>query len=406
MYPLIDRRTVPIVIVLPYPNPTLLPQFTPLRRQSMRPLDARNADFDAQYDNETLFYDVFWATAMPHGQPEIVALGPPLHNLAAATQDLRVSNVADGAALPWRYQALDRHMQIRITAPHTVTALRFQSSLGDFTVQVPPRRPSLFDGKRVLMTMSKNNKLQWIVDWVRYHRDVHGVDAVLLYDNSSTAYSVGDLAAALAGIQGVVGGVVPWPFKYGPQGMDAKRFWDADYCQHGVFEHARRQYLTGAHSVINADVDELVLSEDGASVCDAAANSWSGIVRYYGRWTIGCETQSAKARTPGSRHKDFNVVLRPDIQRRYGLIPIDTNRCPAKWTVVPSRCPDTSQWRPHVIDRWPVARLWTNAFSYRHFRELSNGWKYQRGASVAFDPVLHEHDPHLAQAYNKVQWSD
>ncbi|WP_216075142.1 hypothetical protein, partial [Acinetobacter baumannii] len=81
-----------------------------------------------------------------------------------------------------------------------------------------------------------------IQDWVRFSRDVHGADAVLIYDNGSTSYSLADLAGALGALDGIaVARVVSWPYKFGPQGFDAKRFWDSDYGQHGVWEHGRRR---------------------------------------------------------------------------------------------------------------------------------------------------------------------
>jgi hypothetical protein len=394
------------VIALPSPNPVLFSQFTTARRQSVRPLHARDATFDARYDNEALFYDVFWGAKAVNGRREIVALGPPLRNLEAGFKDLRIISDGDGTLLPWRTRALDRHMQMFIEAPADANRLRFESSLGSFGVEIPTPSPSPFQGRRVLLTTSKDNDLRWIQDWVRFHRDRHGVDAVLLYDNASTAYSTADVTAALTQISGVVGGVVSWPYKYGPQGLDAKQFWDSDYCQHGVFEHARRHYLVDAHTVINADIDELVLSPSGVSVCDAAAKSAFGIVRYHGRWTIGCNDVSSPQPAEPPRHRDFDTILTRTMTRRFGIIPVDTNRCPAKWTVVPSRCPDGAQWRPHVINGWPAARLSTSAFTYRHFRELSNGWKYKRESRTLFDPRLHERDAGLARAYAQVKWSD
>ncbi|WP_204325139.1 hypothetical protein, partial [Stenotrophomonas maltophilia] len=71
-----------------------------------------------------------------------------------------------------------------------------------------------------------------------------------IYDNGSTSYSLADLAGALGALDGIaVARVVSWPYKFGPQGFDAKRFWDSDYGQHGVWEHGRRRFLAAAASV-------------------------------------------------------------------------------------------------------------------------------------------------------------
>jgi hypothetical protein len=369
-------------------------------------MHARDASFDNRYDNDTLFYDVFWGAYVSGDKRHIIAIGPPLRNLEPRFKTLRITSVADGSIVPWQYRALDRHMQIYITAPDTARALLFESELGTFTVELPTVSAQPFAGKRVLMTKSKDNDLQWIADWASFHRDVHGINAVLLYDNASTTYSSKDVVDCLAQVPGIVSAVVPWPFKFGPQGIDATQYWDSDYCEYGILEHARRCFLSGASAVINADIDEVILSTDGASVCEAAIKSWSGIVRYHGRWVVGGLEKADGASPARPRHKDFDTILRREMRRRLGIIPVDANRCPAKWTVVPSRCPDGAQWRTHVIDRWPAARLSTSAFSYRHFRELSNGWKYKRAARADFDPAIHEKDLDLVDAMGKVRWSD
>jgi hypothetical protein len=396
------------VSVLSPPHPVSLPSFTSARRQSVRPLSARGVGFDAAYDSETLFYDVFWGDARGAGVRDVVALGPPLRNLDQLLVNLRVTSDIGPHALTWRYRSLDRHMQIHIVVPEAARTLCFASALGTFNVALAPRLASPLAGKRVLMTQSKNNALHWIADWARYHRDVHGVDAILLYDNASTEYALPDIRACLETVAGVVSVVVPWPFKYGPQGLDATRFWDSDYCQHGMLEHARRCYLTDAKSVINADIDELVVSPTGESVCVRAEASWTGLMRYRGRWVIKVANRVDDVdgvALQDRRHLHSQTVLKAQWARRFGVLKVDAKRCPPKWCVVPARCPDRAQWRPHVINGWPVARLTTSAFSYRHFRELSNGWKYERAARETYDPDLHELDTLLVEQYARVQWS-
>ena len=41
------------------------------------------------------------------------------------------------------------------------------------------------DHTLTLSTMQKNNNVQWIIDWTRYHHRVHGVTRVIIYDNDS-----------------------------------------------------------------------------------------------------------------------------------------------------------------------------------------------------------------------------
>ena len=81
--------------------------------------------------------------------------------------------------------------------------------------------------------------------------------------------------------------IVPWLFKFGPQGTLTRGTWDSDYCQLGAWEHARWKYLTRARSVQNSDIDELVVSTRGRSNFAAVENDPFGMLRYTGRWIVG-----------------------------------------------------------------------------------------------------------------------
>jgi hypothetical protein len=382
------------------PAPVLLSGDAP-RRQPLRPPAFRIDGFDEKYDFDTLFYDAFFDAA---GR-EVVALGPPLLNLRPALARMRATALPSGTPCHLRIREMDRHAQVRIAVPPGTERLTLAGELGDFVLTPRPNRCALFHGRRVLFTLSRNNRLDWIQDWIRYHRDIHGADAVLIYDNASTRYGPGELAAAIAAVSGIAGAIVSWPFKYGPQGLDAKRFWDSDYCQNGAWEHARRCFLARARSVMNADIDELVVSNGDAGAFEAAERSPFGIVRYRGAWVPGIAglTRTATDQAP-IRHRDFEHILRPLHSRRFGVLPAVADRCPPKWAVVPARCPERAQWCAHNIKRWIAALPVTARFSYRHFREINDNWKYDRSPRVAYDPVRHVHDPALAGNYSKVDW--
>jgi hypothetical protein len=231
---------------------------------------------------------------------------------------------------------------------------------------------------------------------------MHGADAVLIYDNASSRYTAGDLLEAVRTVGGIAeAGIVHWPFRYGPQGTLAKGLWDSDFCQLGAWEHARRRFLANARSVMNSDIDELVLCEDGRSIFEKAEGSLMGIARYSGRWVIG--TGEPQATLP--RHRDFDVMLRPQIQRGRFFLKHDAVSCFPKWTLVPRRCPDRSQWKVHTIGGWMPARLKTPGVGFRHFREIGGNWKYDRKVRETFAPVRHVKDEALARAFDRVDWA-
>ena len=54
-----------------------LPANSPMRRESPRPPERRDPDYDQKYDWLGLFYDVYW-----HGG-RVAMVGPPLRNFAS-----------------------------------------------------------------------------------------------------------------------------------------------------------------------------------------------------------------------------------------------------------------------------------------------------------------------------------
>jgi hypothetical protein len=361
------------------------------KREPVRPKAQRGADFDEKFDAETFAFDCF---RMPDGK--VALLGPSLFNLSPLVAQMRVEALPSGADAGFVVTELERHVRIIVDAPEGTQALRLHLPTGKADVEVQDGESDLFAGRRVLLTISQNNHFDWIRDWVAFARDHHGADALLLYDNGSTHYSTAELRDALSDIEGMQAiRVVDWPFKFGPQGI-LGGLWDSDFCQLGAWEHARWRYLAKARSVQNADIDELLLSKRGRSVFEATESSLFGVLSYRGRWVMGTDRTQIPLGSEERRHQDYDTVLRVEQGRRFGFLPIDKAACPTKWTLVPAKCPTKGQWGMHSVYGWPASRLISRDFSYRHFREISNSWKYARNDRPKFDPALHEHDELLA----------
>jgi hypothetical protein len=375
-----------------------------VRREPARPAAFQLPGFTEQFDYDTLLFDSFFC-----GNNEVLVTAPPFLNLLPFLSRMHVSALPSGRPCAFKIRNIDRHSQIRIAVPDGTTKLMLDLEIGKFELEPQHNLAGFFAGRRVLFTLSKNNRFEWIQDWIRYHRDVHGADAVLIYDNQSTDYTPRQLLAALSGLCGIERlCVVDWPFRYGPQGVDSKRYWDSDFCQCGVWEHARWMFLQQARSTMNADIDELVVAKDGSSVFEAAEQSRLGIVRYNGHWVHGFQgmTRVADDRSP-IRVFDFDHYLRHSTVRRWGIVPAREWRtvCPPKWTVVPSRCPQRAQWAPHRIKGWLNALPLNRNFAFRHFREIGNHWKYDRSAREIFDGTRYAFDQRMRANFATVQWT-
>ena len=340
-----------------------------LRRKAPRPRRYRQADYDEKFDALTVLYDCFLAS---DGET-VVCLGPPLFNLKRKV----LRPIESAFHIPFfsrrDLRCLDHVMQLRLltevrAAP--VRKNRFQQAV----IKVQPNHCELFRCRRALMTISKDNELTWIRDWVHFHATNHGCDAVLMYDNNSTKYDTDRLRDTISSVPGIaVAVVVKWPFPFGPGGGPS-RAWDSDFAQYAMLEHGRHRFLAHAEGVINADVDELVMTVGGLSVFELAKNSQTGYLQYTGTMI---ENVSHLDGSDTVRHANF----------RYRNCP--PRSAIRKWTVVPTRCPENSQWLVHDVVGMQPDQSASAQVEHRHFAGITTGWR--RAISV---PAPHPTEAH------------
>jgi len=342
-----------------------IPEQAEVLRLPPRPLEHRNSTYDKEFDATTLFFDAFHV-----GESTVVLIGPPLLNLEPAVLDARFMACPTGAPTKMRYKKLDRNMQLWGTVPRGTSHLCMDSALGRLTIPLSDDCAAVFRGRRVVTTLSRNNELSWITDWLRFCARVHGCDAVLFYDNASDRYTNNELQSSINDVTEITRTVVlDWPFPYGPQGSAAGN-WDSDFCQYGQLEHARWRFVRDAASVLNSDVDELVVPDYDQSVFARTESSPEGLCAFFGLWVTQnrAQVRTASSDNPESaRHRDFWFTLRREISRSN-----------TKWCVVPSRCADNTQWCVHGIPGKSSETTIVSDILYRHFRAINTRWKWRR----------------------------
>jgi hypothetical protein len=377
-----------------------LPDEAAHRREPARPIPRRPANFAVQFDANTIFYDCFRMTAT-----QVMLIGPPLNRFDGILDSLTITALPAGSPCHYKVEHMftrafanrQTHNVCRVIVdvPPSDTSLHLKTTAGEAVLPIRPSAREVFHGRRVLLTLSKNNDPAWICDWMRFHRDLQTADAVLLYDNSSTTYTAQALLEAMSRVSGFkVIGVIEWPFKYGPQGI-GRGTWDSAFCQDGALEDARWRFLADAYAVLSCDIDEFALSEK-ESLFDQAALSETGYVKFAGRWV--------NALNMVSRHRESTYQLLPQ-WRWKGYRPRDINVCPAKWAVVPNRCPQYAHWSVHEIVGMRARKLRLDQTCYRHFRQMNTNWKNKRTGIEASDRGQYQEDAKLREAFAKVNWS-
>jgi Glycosyltransferase family 92 len=384
-----------------------LPENSGYRRESARPIKRRQANFEAQFDAHTVFYDCFRVI-----KTQVMLIGPPLNRFEGVLGSLSIHSLPTGSQCHYEvdhmfttgfaHRQTHNLCRVVVEVPEEDTSLHLQSTAGETTLEIRPNACEVFRGRRVLFTLSKNNHPAWICDWMRFHRDLHNADAVLLYDNASTTSTASALLETMKLVSGFkVISVVSWPYKYGPQGVGWGT-WDSAFSQDGAMEDARWRYLAHAHSVLNCDIDELVLSDDG-SLFDIAAGSTTGCVRFSGRWVNALNKSNSGEITP--RHRESTYQLLPR-WRWKGFRPKDVRLCPTKWVVAPNRCPANGHWSVHEIVGMRARKMKDDATYYRHFSQINTNWKNNRKDLEISDRVPNKEDAKLQEAFAKVKWDE
>ncbi|WP_208348898.1 hypothetical protein [Pseudaestuariivita rosea] len=302
-------------------------------------------NYQAEFDHDTLWYD-----AIGLGN-RVRLVCPKLLNLQEIFRKGEV--LLDGQPATARIRKYRRHDLIDI--PCRSPASQIQIRYGDWvgTSAVNPAMPDRLAGLNVHVAISKNNDLQWLADFARYHIHHHGLQAMVLMDNGSDRYSVQDIHATLSetGLQDVI--VLDLPFPYGPRGIKKMKRKNK-YLQTAMLNAVRFRFLSQARAVLQCDIDELVWS-GGTSIFDIATQSALGYVQFPGEWRYPRD---------GTGHAAHRYWL----EGRAG--------CPTKYCIVPRGPLRRFSWDIHRLEGLPFGQfLKSRQAGYWHCAGISTNWK-------------------------------
>ena len=110
-----------------------------------------------------------------------------------------------------------------------------------------------------ISTLQKNEDIQHVIDWILWHRRLHNVDRVILYDNGSENRT--ELIENLKTLEPEVNIIfVDWQFPYGvfPYG----------FTQIGSIDHCRIRFSVKHGYCINLDIDEYLVKAGARNLLD------------------------------------------------------------------------------------------------------------------------------------------
>ena len=356
-----------------------LPEDGALRRLPRAPHKQRPATFHERFEDRALVYDCFW-----HADGErILLVGPPPMNLTPHYRGASYTALPSGTPLTARYHPSLSTMITELSgAPAGTTAVRFAIADHVFELPVGANLAADFGGRRVLFTMSKDNKLGWIAEWARWHARLHGTDAIILFDNGSTRYSVEEIEETLLGVPGIARVAVPsWPGQFGmtDHELAINPYW-SHFLQISSMSVVLRRFGAVAFGLLNCDIDELAATHSGRTIYSYLPEARHGLVVFRGQWV--------EATGRGGAHSAFHHRLRDARAARSS---------PKKWALDPQRRwvrrLDVHPYWHWVHGRPAFGKTMPRDAFYRHFKAINTDWKEAR--TQAADPGAIEPDTAL-----------
>jgi tetratricopeptide (TPR) repeat protein len=343
-------------------TPILLdPRYGILRSPDRHPL-SRQTGYENIYDFFTLFYDIFWSDSGEH----VTAIGPPLPQVLDLKRDLKIQALPSNEQCEFKYRSSRKRplpCYVSIKAPEGTQALVLSIGEQTWVSAIQPNVSHLFNRCSALVTISRDNDLQWIHDWAFHHAKECGVDAIVFYDNASVSYEVGDIALALGTVPGLTDvALIRQDAPFGPAGYPAGGGGsDSAYLKPAMFEHARYRFLALADLFINLDIDELLLLKTVRDLRSYADRDEPVIL--VDRKDVENFVEQPVADNYPQSHRNYWWRKR----KPGNLLP--------KWVARPRACGPGTVFTYHQVDREQAWRAPTDELEISHFLALTTGWK-------------------------------
>lgn len=342
-----------------------------MQRQPARPVELRVLDFDKTYD-----FDTIWNDAIQINPQTVVLIGPPLYQTTNWLQTNCEFYSNQGEKLSIQVQELDRACITIINTSKIIEAVQVHNRFGSWTI--PVNLPdSVFYNQKVIVTISKNHPISWLQQWIKYHKLVHNIEGLLLYNNQSTIYTSDELEQSLQGY-GMTVKVIDYDVPFGTMGGGLWEWqgrkgtalpWDSDFAQYVMLEHAKWRYLYCAKLAINADTDELLLLDNTtldkfADYCETSSNSaWL----YKGTWIEPVDSTSGViANMVDFDNRRFENYWHTAHSNQRGI--------GVKWMLNPKKNLNY-QWMLH---RTTGPHMHTDEISFAHYLAMNTSWSWQR----------------------------
>ena len=328
-----------------------------LQRQSTLYPHGCPKDYGAAFDSDTLWYDAI------QRKDQLLLICPKLNNLTSSIRSAQWWVDRRRVYLKDIY-FYHRHDILRLQVPPR-QARQITIQIGSWVshCNITQAQPQLFHGLNAMLVINKNNKLEWIVDFIRFYVHNHKLEGLILMDNSSTIYDCNILEDTLRQFNLKMIIVVAAPFKFGSCILGLNPVYEELYLQCALLNIMRLRYLSKARAVVNCDIDELAFTPKTTIFDLVKRNPW-GFVMLPVVWRYSDPTDQDPTRQAAHRFKHLTI---PELES-------------VKWCVVPQ---GVTSWFPLCWDvHWLSLPEFGNTFRLRLIAYILN-----RGINYIFKHI-------------------
>ena len=343
------------------------PTTWPIKREPARLPEQRIDYCGGMKFNDNFDWHNLWYDCVQLNDHQTILIGPPIYDAKNWFKDNAGFGDSDNNLLNYQFYDLDRVSYMVVQTRKIDSHIVLLSKNTDPLPIKVNHNDGYFNGHKVMVTLQRDNPIEWIEQWMDYHYRVHGIDGFLIYDNASNTYTVGELDHRLSRDYLKLK-IIPWPYPYGPQGSDYAP-WDSDYGQYCMLEHAKYRYLSNASMVLNNDIDELIVTK-GPSLEEIRVQLDQGpqhCLYYLGKWIEPHDVPNNKGAWEISfESRKFKDYCCTDDNNKRGI--------GNKWMLVPKHCM-SYQWRVHQISG-PAGQ--STDLYYAHYLAMNTNWSWPR----------------------------
>ena len=241
-----------------------------------------------------------------------------------------------------------------------VKKIKFESISLGLSSELSKTNFSITDNKNCAMVINKNNNLEWIEYFAKWHVKFHSLQCLFILDNNSSKYANEDVQSVLknSGLCTLV--ILNLPFNFGPASLGRPYHNRELFLQTSAYNILKFRFLKNARAVLCCDIDELVLPSK-INIFDATIKSKYGFLRFLGK---------NRYHNFGSTHK---------ISHNSSFYKLGNKNSPKKWCIDPKGKLGNHSWTTHSIENlFFERRFFAKEFSFIHCVNVTTGWKGEK----------------------------